>query len=50
MFSGNRHVGTTSWHPDIAADRAAGYPPGNYKAVKFCIYPDELGEDDGALR
>jgi hypothetical protein len=40
---GNRHVGATNWHPDIAADHAPAHPPGNYHAVKFCICPRPAG-------
>lgn len=47
---GNRHVGATEWHPDIAPDRTPGHPIGNYRAVKFCIYPDALDANSGALR
>eukprot|EP01052_Picozoa_sp_SAG31_P031414 SAG31_NODE_3326_length_4408_cov_3.213739_2_plen_215_part_00 len=43
-------AGPTPWHPDIAADHTPGYPPGNYRAVKFCIYPDTLDASTGALR
>lgn len=39
---GNYMVGDTGWHPDTASL--------HYKAVKFCIYPDTLTGQDGALR
>jgi hypothetical protein len=39
---GNYMVGDTDWHPDTSSL--------DYKAVKFCIYPDPLTANDGALR
>ena len=39
---GNYMVGDTAWHCDTGSL--------DYKAVKFCIYPDPLSASDGALR
>lgn len=39
---GNYLVGDTGWHPDTASL--------DYSGVKFCIYPDPLEADNGALR
>jgi len=39
---GNYMVGDTKWHPDTSSL--------DYKAAKFCVYPDPLNADNGALR
>ena len=39
---GNYHVSDTRWHPDTGSL--------DYTAVKFCIYPDPLDGNTGALR
>ena len=39
---GSYMVGDTKWHPDTNSM--------DYKAVKFCVYPDPLNADNGALR
>lgn len=39
---GNYHVQDTLWHPDTRSL--------DYAAVKFCIYPDPLEAENGALR
>jgi hypothetical protein len=39
---GNYMVGDTQWHPDTASL--------DYSGVKFCIYPDPLTAQSGALR
>jgi hypothetical protein len=39
---GNYHVDDTRWHPDTGSL--------DYTAVKFCIYPDPLAGNNGALR
>lgn len=39
---GSYMVGNTEWHPDTASL--------NYAGIKFCIYPDRLTADTGALR
>jgi len=39
---GNYMVGDTGWHPDALSL--------DYSGVKFCIYPDPLNAQNGALR
>ena len=39
---GSYMVGDTRWHPDTASL--------DYMGIKFCIYPDRLDADSGALR
>ena len=41
-IDGSYRIGDTNWHPDTASLQ--------YRAVKFCIYPDPLSRNEGALR